>query len=107
MTLHAEKESRVVLHADHQKLHIAVDSGRCKMQPTPGVDTDQQLNIAAQGLPQAIAAMHQPGAPANQLAAANDWLEKFQETELVWKVLHTAVLMHASVSSCPKSLGSS
>ena len=59
------------------------------MQPTAGMDIDQQLSAAAQRMSQAIAAMHQPGAPADQLAAANDWLEKFQETDLAWKVLHT------------------
>lgn len=47
---------------------------------------DQQV-LAAQQLSQALAAMYQPGTSAEELAAANSWLEKFQQTALAWKVL--------------------
>ncbi|KAL3139646.1 Nuclear import receptor [Trebouxia sp. C0009 RCD-2024] len=47
---------------------------------------DQEVNVAAQRLSQALAAMHQPGALAEDRAAASSWLENFQQTALAWKV---------------------
>lgn len=52
---------------------------------------DQQVNAAAQQLSQALEAMHQPGTSAEDLAAANSWLDKFQQTGLAWKVVQMHV----------------
>ena len=55
---------------------------------------DQQVIAATQQLSQALEAMHQPGTSAEGLAAANSWLEKFQQTGQAWKVFHIYT-MHA------------
>lgn len=50
---------------------------------------DQQVVAAAQQLLQAVEVMHRPGTSAEDLAAANAWLDQFQQSVLAWKVFHT------------------
>ena len=59
---------------------------------------DQEVNAAAQQLSHALAVMHQPGAVAEDRAAASSWLEKFQQTALAWKVPQTK----PALLPCPK-----
>lgn len=66
---------------------------------------DQQVSAAAQQLSQALEAMHQPGTSAENLAAANSYLDKFQQTDLAWKVfniqsVHALTCFHDRCMQC-------
>lgn len=47
---------------------------------------DQQPEVSAQKLLQAISTLHQQGTPSTELAAANAWLEKFEQSTVAWQV---------------------
>ena len=56
---------------------------------------DQQPEVAAQRLLQAISTLHRQGTPSTELAAANTWLEKFEQSTVAWQVNTTIALLLA------------
>lgn len=49
---------------------------------------DQHSDVAAQRLLQAISTLHQQATSSSELAAANAWLESFEQNPVAWQVIN-------------------
>ena len=49
---------------------------------------DQQPEVATQRLLQAVGTLHQAEVSPSELAGANEWLEKFEQTAVAWRVFN-------------------
>jgi len=73
---------------------------------------DQHSEVAAQRLVQAILTLHQQATSSIERAAANAWLESFEQNAVAWQVSSPSALLHAvlyrrSYLACGVSVGRS
>ncbi len=61
---------------------------------------DQHSEVAAQRLVQAISTLHQQATSSTERAAANAWLESFEQNAVAWQVISPSALQANLYRGC-------